>query len=170
MIVDANVWMDLAARPRLMRRLWVLSRSVAMTGFVERELAPDIHRLVLRLGVGVLTLNALAMQRLVQLMSQHRALSAADVSCIVAAEAARVPILTGDAALRRVCEAYGIPVHGTLWVLDEMERGGHLGPGSLHRWLSDMLAAGRRLPQGACEERLRRWKACAGQRPRTGCN
>lgn len=54
------------------------------------------------------------------LKSHHPSLSANDCFCYVTALAYTGMLLTGDAQLRRVASENGLPVHGVLWVIDEL--------------------------------------------------
>jgi len=67
-------------------------------------------------------------------------------------------LVTGDHALRRLAGEAAIPVHGTLWLLDEMVRLAILAEGEAAAALQTMLDNNCRLPLEECEARLRRWK------------
>ncbi len=58
------------------------------------------------------------------LRERHRALSANDCLCLVAARALHGILLTGDALLRRVATENRVRVHGVLWVIDELAAAG----------------------------------------------
>ena len=51
-----------------------------------------------------------------------------------------------------------MPVHGTLWLLDEMVRLAVVPPRLAAQALERMLEHGSRLPLNECQERLERWK------------
>jgi predicted nucleic acid-binding protein len=53
----------------------------------------------------------------------HPKLSANDCFCLVATHChENAVLLTGDGLLRRVAAKHGLPVHGILWVVDELRR------------------------------------------------
>ena len=51
-----------------------------------------------------------------------------------------------------------MPVHGILWVLDELVRIEIISTFEAADSLERMLEAGTRLPESPSEERLRRWR------------
>ena len=89
------------------------------------------------------------------LRDRHRALSANDCFCLVAARACRGILLTGDALLRRVATEKGLRVHGVLWVIDELAAVGacptSLLVEALRAWRGDSTVF---LPQHEISKRL----------------
>ena len=67
-------------------------------------------------------------------------------------------IQPGDGPLRRIAEADGIPVHGILYLLDELITNGILLPLSATEALKHLKNINPRLPIGDVEERLKKWK------------
>ena len=61
-------------------------------------------------------------------------------------------LLTGDRHLRAAAEQEGVPVHGTLWLLDEMVRLAVVSPRLAAQALERMLERGSRLPLDECQE------------------
>ena len=57
-----------------------------------------------------------------------------------------------------MAEAQQMPLHGILWVLDEMVRVEIISTFEAADALERMLEAGSRLPESPNEERLRRWR------------
>ena len=94
----------------------------------------------------------------IALRSKHKTLSTPDLFAFVAARNLDVTLLTGDAGLRQLAEEHDVPVHGMLWVLDEMIRIEIISTSKAADSLERMLDAGSRLPETPCEERLRRWR------------
>ena len=83
-------------------------------------------------GMNVVELPGEGVRRAQQLESQFPALSLHD--CFACALAERHPgcmLLTGDHRLRTVATRQGIEVHGILWVIDEIHRGGISQPQTL---------------------------------------
>jgi len=94
----------------------------------------------------------------IALRSQYKALSTPDLFAFVATRNLDATLLTGDAGLRQVAEAQQVPLHGILWVLDEMVRIKIISTFEAADSLEHMLEAGTRLPESPSEERLRRWR------------
>jgi predicted nucleic acid-binding protein len=77
---------------------------------------------------------------------------------LVLARTLKATLLTGDRHLARVAALEGVPVHGTLWVLDEMVRLEVIAPPQAAQALERMLARGSRLPRAECQRRLQQWR------------
>ncbi len=77
-------------------------RSLDGAGMITYDLSPD--------EVGA----ALALK------ARHPALSANDCFCYVTAEVLSGILLTGDRLLRTVATDAGLPVHGVLWIVDQL--------------------------------------------------
>lgn len=96
------------------------------------------------------------------LQSAHRALTLEDCAAFVYAQAHGGILLTGDRPLRTFAQSKHLPVHGILWVLDQLvDEWQVLSPTAGHQALTRILApdAGRRLPVAECATRLGRWAA-----------
>ena len=93
---------------------------------------------------------------------EQRRLSLEDCAAFVYARSNGGILLTGDNQLRTYAQSQELPVHGTLWVLDQLvETWQVLPPSDGHQALTRISspAAGRRLPTAECEARLARWQA-----------
>jgi rRNA-processing protein FCF1 len=69
-----------------------------------------------------------------------------------------LPLLTGDRRLRNLADKHRVPVHGTLWVLDEMVKHNVLTKGQAAHALQLMLDKNSRLPPSECTHRFRLWE------------
>ena len=109
-------------------------------------------------GLELLDLTPAEIGRAIDIRRDHATLSANDCFCLVLA--AREPgsmILTGDASLRRTAAALGLDVHGVLWVIDELERGGVESFTRLHEALAVFRADPLvRLPAQELDQRSKR--------------
>jgi len=68
-------------------------------------------------------------------------------------------LLTGDHRLRLLAQEFVVPVHGTLWALDELVRAEVLSPAQACRAMEAMLGRGARLPAVECQKRRSRWQS-----------
>jgi len=97
--------------------------------------------------------------REIQLLEvEYQQLSIPDCSCLFHAKTLTAQLLTGDAALRKTAEQVGIPVHGILWVFDELVRQDLLPKEQAIDKLSELMRKNSRLPVTECKKRLKRWK------------
>ena len=91
------------------------------------------------------------------LKARYPALSPNDCFCYVAADVHAGILLTGDRQLRNVATANGLPVHGVLWIIDQLQAAGAcsgcLLKRALHSWQSDVTVF---LPRHEIANRLDR--------------
>jgi predicted nucleic acid-binding protein len=156
-VVDANILIDLHIGG-LLRELFRLPfRFVAPDVIVAELHDPDGGTLV-EYGLESEELSGAQVLEVASLLARHRHVSANDLFALVLARTLKVTLLTGDWHLTQVAVQERVPVHGTLWVLDEMVRLGVIAPFQAAQAVEQMLAKGSRLPQAECQERLRRWR------------
>jgi predicted nucleic acid-binding protein len=67
-------------------------------------------------------------------------------------------LLTGDAALRKTAQEKNIPVHGLLWVFDELVKNNLIPHKTAFEKLTYILSINPRLPVEECKKRLSKWK------------
>ena len=160
-VVDANILIDLYVG----RVLWEISRLpfafVAPDLLVYDLQQPSGQMLIDYHLVSPVELSGERVQEVVRLRSVHPDLSVYDCSAFVLSKTLGVTLLSGDGGLRQLAEDQGIPVHGTLWVLDQMLEGQMIN----HKLASAALEImgdgrnSRRLPVAECKSKLRLWKA-----------
>jgi len=157
-VADANVLIDLHAGGLL----WAAFRlpfSWVTSDLVVSELEePDGQTLVAR-GLERVGLAGPQVQEVFQLAGQYRRVSVYDLSALVLARTLQATLLTGDKHLRRIAEREEVPVHGILWILDEIVQTGVVTPSIVAVALERMLESGSRLPGAECRRRLRRWSS-----------
>ena len=94
----------------------------------------------------------------IQLLSvNHRRLSIPDCSCLFHARKTQGRLLTGDGALRRTAQGLEIPVHGILWVFDQLVEQGKITRQTAHDKLSELDEINPRLPKAEVKKRLKKW-------------
>ena len=120
---------------------------------IEELLDPDGKKMV-EYGLQRGELSGTQVQEVASLRAKHRRVSASDLFALVLARALKATVLTGDRHLTQVAAQEGVPVHGTLWVLDELVRLAVVAPSQAAQALKQMLANRRRLPQAKCKKRL----------------
>ena len=109
-------------------------------------------------GLSTFDLPAELVAEATRVKAAHPKLSANDCFCFVSTRCQDGGILlTGDRLLRRVATQGGLRVHGVLWVVDELWKGGSCDPGillaALERWRDDGAVF---LPGSEIALRLRR--------------
>ena len=106
------------------------------------------------------TFNALEISQLSQYVGRFPNLGLMDCSYLLLAERENAILLTGDGALRRTAQTkFGLNVHGTLWILDQLVRQKLRSRHYVAKLLEKMMSRPQcRLPRDECEKRLRRWR------------
>jgi predicted nucleic acid-binding protein len=156
-IVDSSCWID-GDIGRIIRLMFRLPVQWAVTSFVVRELEVKLQGTLKNSGVQEIPLDDKAIRRLAELSLASGALSPADLSCLIASEDMKVPLITGDRALRARAEAQGLAVHGILWVLDQLVAREIMDPTRAQNAVRMILDGGGRLPPDEVERRLKgRW-------------
>lgn len=80
-----------------------------------------------------------------------------DCSCLFHAKVVSGRLLTGDAPLRKHASKNKIPVHGILWIFDQLLEHRLITPNHAHDKLTDLLTLNVRLPKAECRKRLNEW-------------
>lgn len=155
-IADTNVLVDLH-NGGVLATMFLLPYTFDALDVIVAELqVPDGQSLV-EMGLCSEELPAEQVLEVAALAEQCRTVSVNDLFALVLARYKSATLLTGDRRLRQLAGREGIPVHGVLWVLDEMVRLEKLSPARAAAALKAMLACGARLPRSECDDRLRRW-------------
>lgn len=94
----------------------------------------------------------------VALRARYPGPGANDLFALVLAKVRDATLLTGNSHLTRAAESEGVPVHGTLWVLDRLVERQMISAQRATEALTRMLEADRRLPPAECQQRLRQWE------------
>ncbi len=157
-VADASVLIDLNNGGVL----HVLSRMpfevVIPDVIVAEELQSIDAQWLLSQGVRVQGLPPSRVVEVFALAQFHRSVSANDLFAFVLARDLGATLLTGDSALRRFAEREGVPVHGTLWVLEGMVNLNHVGPAEALISLERIRVAGSRLPEREIQRLRQRWQ------------
>ncbi len=161
LVNDANILIDLL-KIDLLESFFQLQYEFHMTDFAAAEVQEDnVVELEHCFENGSLQKKAFNYEELVQvqlLEVEHQALSIADCSCLFHARTLSAKLLTGDAALRRTAEQADIPVHGILWIFDELVSQEIVTKEQAYEKLSQLVTINSRLPADECKKRLKKWK------------
>jgi hypothetical protein len=121
LVSDTSVIIDLE-RGELLESVFRLAVDFAVPDLLfHRELAGALGDRLLALGLRVEELSPGEVQGATVLRRADATLSLPDTFAFALAQGRQWTLLTGDAGLRRTAEAHALDVHGTLWVLDQLE-------------------------------------------------
>ncbi len=155
-IVDTNIIVDLH-KGGVLRELFGLPHVFAAPDVIVEESLTPPGPLLTELGLISLEASGSEVLEVSKLAGKHRRVSSNDLFALVLARSRKATLLTGDKNLRALAEADGLPVHGTLWVLDELLRCSLISAEQAVASLLAMLRTGSRFPEDECQSRLKRW-------------
>lgn len=156
LVTDTNIWIDLA-KGKVLSEVFRLPYEFLTTDFAVDELKNPCWSALHTLGLEVQCLDPEGILELARLRQIHRSLSAVDLAAFLLARQLGATLVTGDRRLNDLASAHGVPVHGILWILDEMVSLRVLTPCRAAESLRRMLELGARLPEGECRKRFENW-------------
>jgi predicted nucleic acid-binding protein len=134
-VSDTSCIIDLRKAALLQEMLRLPYTFVTVNTLFEDEwlsLSDDEKKGLCDQGLEIRDLPGPSVQRAQRHFNQHRRLKLNDCFALALAEDTQDSILlTGDGSLRRIAEADGIEVRGVLWITDELETHGVVGPARL---------------------------------------
>ncbi len=155
LISDANIFIDFDVGG-LLGQLFDISATIGVPDLLFEDELRDQHQDLLIHGLKLMTLEAPAIQRTIELARRYCRPSRLDLAALALAEQEACPLVTGDRRLREAADGEGVEVHGTLWVAELLFTEGIVTITELRHAYMRMRDAGRRLPWDAVEDQLRR--------------
>lgn len=160
-VADTSVLVDLHVGGLLEKVLCLPVHLLTVDVIVAELQNPNGEELVQK-GLAVRDLNESEVREASRLIAMYRRVSTNDIFALVLAKSMGATLLTGDRHLAQTAREQGVPVHGTLWLLDEMVRLHVVKPLVAADALRRMLARGSRLPRAECRKRFERWGSAFG--------
>ena len=158
LVTDTNIWIDLE-NGKILADVFRLPYQFFTTDFAVEEFIHPKWATLQDLGLQTHGLEPEYVLELVRLRQIHRQLSAIDLAALLLARALDASLVTGDRRLNELAKVQGVPVHGVLWILDEMVILHVLTENQAAIALREMLDQGARLPDGECQKRFDRWSS-----------
>jgi hypothetical protein len=156
LVTDTSIWIDLD-NGRILAEVFRLPYQFITPDFAIAEFQRPNWEKLLALGLTAHELDPAAVIELSQLRQAHHTISVVDLAAFLLARALNSTLVTGDKHLDVLARTNGIPVHGVLWLLDEMVRYEVLPPLQAVNALNIMLEQGARLPLDECHQRFESW-------------
>jgi predicted nucleic acid-binding protein len=157
LIVDTNVLIDLHSGGIVEQFFALPYEFVSPDVIIEESEEPDGKELE-RQGLIRAELSSDGVLEVEFLWEHNLEIAVNDIFALVLASHEALPLLTGDRRLRNLADKHRVPVHGTLWVLDEMVKHNVLTKGQAAHALQLMLDKNSRLPPSECTHRFRLWE------------
>lgn len=156
LVTDTNIWIDLE-NGKILADIFRLPYQFFTTDFSVQEFIYPGWDVLRTLGLQTHGLEPESVLELAQLRQTYHQLSAVDLAALMLAKMLGASLVTGDRRLNELARAQGLPVHGMLWVLDEMVNHQVLTAIQAATALRKMLDQGARLPNVECQKRFERW-------------
>ncbi len=119
LVTDTNIWIDLE-NGRILADVFRLPYQFITTDFAVNEFIHPVWDTLQELGLKTHDLEPESILELVQLRRIYRQLSTVDLAALLLARVLGANLVTGDRRLNELAKVQGVPVHGILWILDEM--------------------------------------------------
>ena len=158
LVTDTNIWIDLE-NGKILAAVFHLPYQFFTTDFAVEEFIHPRWATLQDLGLQTHSLEPEYVLELVRLRQIHRQLSAIDLAALLLARVLDASLVTGDRRLNELAKAQGVPVHGVLWILDEMVIHHVLTANQAAIALREIIDQGARLPDGECQKRFDRWSS-----------
>src|SRR5712692_2511602 len=122
LISDANILIDMEVG-ELLVKMFKLEYEFGVPDILYEQELKARHPQLEGLGLRSLELTAESIARVVSLAAQYRkfGVSTNDLFALALAQQEQTTLLTGDAKLKQVCIAEKVSVHGTVWLVCEIQ-------------------------------------------------
>ena len=157
-VVDTSIIIDLY-RGEILAEFFKLPYVFVTADVILEELKKPDGKLLIEFGLRIDELEGSYVLEIFQLRIIHRKPSVNDLFAFMLAKNLNATLLTNDGSLRKVTQQYKIPVHGILWILDEMVRLDVLLNHQATRALHFICDSGSHLPQDECDKRFSTWSS-----------
>lgn len=160
LVNDANILIDLL-KTDLIEQFFVLNYEFHVTDFAANEIhetnADKLDPFIKQEKLVKWSFGFKELTEIQSLEMKYKKLSITDCSCLFLANRLSATLLTGDAVLRGVAMKKRIPVHGTLWVFDELVKNRLISPAKACKKLNQLMEINPRLPMDECNKRITKW-------------
>lgn len=156
-VVDTSILIDMHIG-KIVSQFFMLPYTFVAPDVIIAELNEPKGEMLLALGLQQKDLAGEQVKEVIRLRKNYRKPSVNDLFALVLARILVVPLLTNDGSLRKAAIQEKIPVHGTLWILDEMVERKIISHHEAATALKHMCDRRSRLPQDECDKRFEQWR------------
>lgn len=137
---DTNIWIDFKTINALEMPFKLNYDYVMSNDAIQDELLSptELKDELLSLGLTPTELDDAELLLVYAYGSKYPELSAYDTFAMAIAKKRSYILLTGDGNLRKAATAEGVTIKGTLWVLDELFKKGHLSKADYKQYLLEL--------------------------------
>ena len=145
LISDANIFIDLDVCG-ILEQMFELPFEFAVPDILYMEELEEHHGDLPRYGLQIKKLNSQNIEYVSSLQTRYNGPSDNDFFAFVLAKQEDCPLITGDAQLRKVAEAEGVELKGTIWIIEQFVQQKLMSPDDALKVFELMKSRGRRLP------------------------
>ena len=155
-VLDTSVCIDLY-NGGVLNLAFRLSHDLLLPDAIAHECVTPTLEELKNAGATLISLSAEHVALVETYSTKYRGPSIADLFALSYSKTEGRTLLTGDKKLREAATKEKVPVHGDLWILDELISEGLLTKADAIVALKNMRENGARLPADECQKRIRRW-------------
>jgi len=159
---DASILIDLM-KINLSDEFFRLPFKMHTTDLVSAEVTDEnvlrFQQYIKKKKIQIWSFSDKEFEEVLKIKSDNPPLSMADCSCFWLCRQLSGTLLTSDGRLRRSASEKDIPVHGILWVFDNLISEKEISIGEAESKLKDLMDINPRLPRNECRKRLKKWKS-----------
>ena len=156
LILDTSILIDVHCGDLLKKICKLDADFIAADGIIPELKEPGFED-VLSAGLRFISFSPTDIKEIPNYKRIHPSLSIYDIFSLILARQTGGILLTGDSHLRNIATKYGLPVHGTLWLIDELVINNIISPKTATESLNKMLNFGSRLPLSECDMLKEKW-------------
>ncbi len=159
---DASILIDLMKidlSDEFFRLPFKMHTTDLVSGEVTDENALRFQQYIKKKKIQIWSFSDKEFEEVLKIKSDNPPLSMADCSCFWLCRQLSGTLLTSDGRLRCSASEKDIPVHGILWVFDNLISEKEISIGNAESKLKVLMDINPRLPRMECYKRLKKWKS-----------
>jgi len=159
---DARILIDLMKIDlfdKFFRLPFKMHTTDLVRGEVTDENALRFQQYIKKKKIQIWSFSDNEFEKVLKIKSDNLPLSLGDCSYVWLCMQLSATLLTTDGRLRRSASDKDIPVHGILWVFDQLILQKEITVRGAYRKLKVLMEINPRLPREECEKRLKKWKS-----------
>jgi predicted nucleic acid-binding protein len=159
---DASILIDLL-KIDLLDEFFCLPLEMHTTDLVSSEIKDEstkrFQKYIEKKMINIYSFSDKEWAEVVYIKTENPPLSMADCSCFWLCKQLSATLLTSDGKLRSSASKENIPVHGILWLFEELISQKEITAGEAGKKLKKLIEINPRLPHKECQRWLKKWKS-----------
>jgi len=126
---------------------------------IKGKISKRFQKCIRRKTINIHNLSSEKMDDVVNLNDSYPPLSIQECSCLWLCQHLSATLLTGDNKLKEIASGVHIPVHGTIWVFDQLISQGETSPRTAANKLRELMKINKWLPKKECRKKIKEWES-----------